>query len=452
MAGFDDSSLNAPKHFQKMNDFDSFLQSHLSTAEYQLKQPLDSSRVEADRTFHSNNSFWEAIIYRMLRRTDTRVILDSFFIFEWVPRSPGLYYTNEGRAAREQARHYIRAIENGVVVYDPYGKESMLRGGIGNVKLNSIQIDGKPHFVMCASSEGMCNEGIPVAIPAELYNVIIDEITNRGAVVRTIAGRLCQIPEELSPLYGGYKGVAKTYLKIDAITEADHPKSRSLEDLRVSVAISFLSNYEGHPGIYSSYVVFDPSKRRSLEESVAWMEETYVYNFYKGAVLTDFDQTINNFSDATFSLGKVMDLKINAAEVRRLEKKLGYSLHEVFRTQEQTIYMGKYIITGGQQGNVGDHGRIDNLTQVQNAMSADDVAKLVEELQKLRAEAKKQPDADQRDIEIGALAAAEQAAKKGDKSKILEHLTTAGKWTLDIAVKIGTTLAASVLKGLLGPP
>jgi hypothetical protein len=453
MAHYDDAIPNASRHLLRMNDFVPFLESHISTAEYKLAQPqLTHAIGEKDRVYHSNNGFWEAVIYGVLKRTDLKITLDSFFIFEWLPRSPGLYYTPAARSARDQAQKHIKGFENGVLVYDPYGKESMLKGGIGNVRLKSIVLDNSPYFLMGASSDGMCNEGIPVAIPSHLYNKFIDEVTARGSVVRDLVGSLCQVPEELSPLYGGYKGVPKTYLKIDSIREPAHPKSRSMEDLRVSVAVSFLSNYEGHPDVYASYVVFDPAKKGSLQENITWMEETYVNDFYKGIVITDFDQTTSNFSDATFSLGKVMDLKISPAELARLEKKLGYKLHDILRTQEQIIYMGKYIITGGQQGNVGDHGQIQNLTQIQNSLTDEDVVALVSELQKLRAEVKKLPDSTERDVAVGALASAEEAAKHGDKSKLLEHLKTAGKWTFDVAVKIGTTLAASVLKGVLGLP
>lgn len=454
MAQYDDASQNAPRRFQRLNDFSPVLNDHLSTARFQLaSDKVNLAGSDQDRIYHSNNGFWEAVILGQLKRTDLKILLDSFFVFEWIPRAPGLYYTREGRQAREEAQKFVRGIENGILVYDPYGKESMLKGGIGNIRLKSILINNKEHFLLGASSDGMCNEGIPIAVPTEVYNSVIDEIVERGSIVRNIVGTIRQVPEELHDLYHGYKGVPKTYLKVEEVQNAAHPKSRSMEDLRVSVAVTFLSAFEGHPNFYASYVVFDPSQKGSFEENVKWMEDTYVNDFYKGVIVTDFDQTINNFSDATFSLSKVMDLKISSTDIKRLEKKLGYELHGILNTQNQITYiMAKYNIIGGQHGIVGDHGNIENLTQIQNSLSDDDVAKLASELQKLRAEAKKQADSGDHDIEIGALAAAETAAIQGDRSGLVEHLKKAGKWTFDIAVKVGTALAASVLKGILGLP
>ena len=51
---------------------------------------------------------------------------------------------------------------------------------------------------------------------------------------------------------------------------------------------------------------------------------------------------------------------------------------------------------------------------------------------------------------LGEVARAEEAAKAKDSSKVAESLKAAGKWTLDIATKIGTSLATEALKESLG--
>ena len=58
-------------------------------------------------------------------------------------------------------------------------------------------------------------------------------------------------------------------------------------------------------------------------------------------------------------------------------------------------------------------------------------------------------DADH-DVSIGAVAQAENEAKKGNGAKVLEWLSRAGKWALDAATEIGTSIATEALKKSMG--
>lgn len=53
---------------------------------------------------------------------------------------------------------------------------------------------------------------------------------------------------------------------------------------------------------------------------------------------------------------------------------------------------------------------------------------------------------DDQDVAISTVVATEKAVIKGDGSTTLQHLKTAGKWTLGIAEKIGVSVAAEVIK------
>lgn len=65
----------------------------------------------------------------------------------------------------------------------------------------------KTYLNPSASSSGICHEGFPVALPLEMYNPLIDEITSKGAVVRKLVGKLRFIPEVLASLYSDYTDV-----------------------------------------------------------------------------------------------------------------------------------------------------------------------------------------------------------------------------------------------------
>ena len=110
----------------------------------------------------------------------------------------------------------------------------------------------------------------------------------------------------------------------------------------------------------------------------------------------------------------------------------------------------KYL-NQGNAGAMGDQARSDNNTFVQ-AGPAVDVAKLAIELGRVRTEMKKKADPDDavQDAEIGKIAQAESAAKAGDKSKALELLKGAGKWTLDVAKSVAASIVKDAIEGKLG--
>ncbi len=62
--------------------------------------PLPSG---SDRVYTDNAELWAAVLSEQLRAQVT-VRLENFLLFEWLPRSPGLFYTHEANDARASAR------------------------------------------------------------------------------------------------------------------------------------------------------------------------------------------------------------------------------------------------------------------------------------------------------------------------------------------------------------
>jgi hypothetical protein len=451
------------KHLVPLKNMDlgSVIWPHATSAIYRISPEMvvpDERSPSFDRTFYSNESIWRDILDEKLIRTDINITLDSFFLFQWFPRTPGLFHTSAGRKAREEARSHIISTDNDLTVYDPYGKRSMLEGGIGNLRLKPIPLSDSEYYFVSASSTAEAHEGVPVAIPSILFNQHIDEIVERGAVARKITGKIVTIPDELSSLYTGYRGVPKVYLKIHDIAPDTKGLTTKIIGVNVTAAVSFISEFEGERNVYATYASFDPSDRASLEQSIKWIEEEYVNNKYSGRIITDFDAVTSRFTNVPFSLGNVMNLSLQAADLNDLH--LPYAFNQVLELQgkvvlniqTQNLYMeeNKYKITGGQQGAVGDHAHAHDFTQQKIVEKDVDIHALAEELSKLRSEAKKVATEPEHDEEIGMLAAAEKAAKGGDRKTALEKLASAGKWTLDLAAKTGAPIAAAYLKEKLG--
>jgi len=340
MNNYDDALSNSNKNLLTLEpwQFNPILWNHMSTSNYLFPIGNTLSPTEQsspDKIFIDNNNIWEQVFYNKLRRTDAKIKLESFFLFEWFPRSPGLYHTEDARYARDEAQSRITKIENGVVIYDPYGKQSMLDGGIGNVRLKPINLMGIDNYFMSASSNGNCHEGFPVAIPVGLYNFIIDEIIDKGCVVKSLIGKIKNIPDRLEEFYYGNRNVPKFYLQVEDIQIPSYPKSRRIGELKITIASSFVSSYEGNPKIYATYVTFDPSKQNSFRNMVRWMEDEYVSNQYKGKILTDFDELESHFDDAPFSLKRVMNFRVEENYTYTSLNKMGIDYQSVIKYQTE---------------------------------------------------------------------------------------------------------------------
>lgn len=465
---FDDAADRGGKGTVELNgdSFSSLLRQHVEAAlsPFPLQYPNFEKRPKAaDRTFISNNEIWEAINYERLR-SEMTAVLDSFFVFEWLPRSPGLYYTPKGQYARNEAKKHILKTEDGLITYNHCGKAFMLDGGIGNIRLKPIvseQLGGEYYF-MSASSDGTCHQGFPIAVPANEYQTIIEQVTERGSVVMTVIGTLKFVPDPIESLYNDYVDVPRLCLVVDKLQAPNHAKSRQLAELDVSVAVSFLSDFEGYPRVYATYASFDPGNKGSFRNTLDWIEQDYVSKLYRGRIVADFDQQRSHFSGAPFSLEKVMGLALDQAEIAQLGPVMALSNWQIqrllkgqasFKALNVEVYMeSKYKITGGQQGAVGDNAKAEHFSQLSNGQAAKelDLQILAAELSRVQAAAKGEAQTAHQAAAVGALTIAEVSAKNGDRSATLQYLANAGQWALDIATKIGTAVASNAIEIALG--
>jgi hypothetical protein len=94
---------------------------------------------------------------------------------------------------------------------------------------------------------------------------------------------------------------------------------------------------------------------------------------------------------------------------------------------------------------IGPHarGRAERVHQVNKNI---DITLLADELTLLREAMKKESSTADQDTAVGAIAAAEIAARAGNTKKMRSHLKSAGKWAFDVATKIGISVAAKALE------
>jgi hypothetical protein len=126
-------------------------------------------------------------------------------------------------------------------------------------------------------------------------------------------------------------------------------------------------------------------------------------------------------------------------------------MREVSVTIGEMIMRDKYTV--GQAGAVGPNSQAHDMSfnQIWNQIQPSiDLPRLAVELSRLRQEMKKEAVEPEHDIAVSEVARAEQAAKAGDGSQVIEHLKAAGKWALDVGTKIGTELVIQVTKAAIG--
>ncbi len=292
------------------------------------QQPV-AAPVRAPAIFSSDEGFWQQVLSGQLAAGMT-VTLDRFDVLDWFPRAPGLYQTPFARSVRQDALRFrepaLEQTKKGVrrepsaaadytVVLKPQGKLSMLEGGVGCVRLKPIRIDGSPHWLLSASSTGVAHAGVPIAVPQHLYTGLLGDFHTRGSACVRLHGELAFPPDPFTHLFDAAIMVPRLYLKVQALDRYESPASVSPE---ATVAVSFVSEFEGAPRAYATYVTFRPDTAGSFEEAVRWMKSEYVEGAYGGRIITDFDQTRTVFPEARLALARVMGRLVSRGELREV--------------------------------------------------------------------------------------------------------------------------------------
>jgi|GEM_PF-1028969 len=270
----------------------------------------------------SNAEAWALFIEERLYDT-RRVTLEHFHLFEWFPLAPGLFHTPAAYSARQWAMQNKELGPDGKTYFNPVGKLSMLRGGIGAVRLRPRLIAGEPHYFMTASSNGVCHEGFPVLIPRRFYGLLKARLLDEGAVAVTVSGEMRYVPEDAVSFFEERRDVPLLYLHVDELDVLPRPRAEVTQYL-INVAVSFVGEYAGMQDAYATFAAFDPARRGALAQAVTWMREVYVSGAHRGVVITDFDEVQPRFPQAVFGLPTLMAGQLERDRVRALLDERGF--------------------------------------------------------------------------------------------------------------------------------
>jgi hypothetical protein len=323
------------------------------------EQPAPAPRGSV-RAYESSDDLWTDVLDERIRAGRT-ITLKRFALSEWYPLTPGLFYTHAGRMSREYAQSQIlgagdvgaralaeleadigrripaeivdRATRDMLRVFTPTGKISMLGGGVGCVRLKKRRVGTDELWFMSASSTPRAHEGFPVAMPDAMYQRCLDQLGEDGGLRCRLTGRLHVAPPDFDPLAQRLVGVPRVFLLAEEVV----PARRRKEDFVATGVVTFEtdsgdgrhrdSEYVPAERLHAAYVTFAPGRRGSLRDAVDWLGHAYVSGLFNGRIVTDFDEQLERFSDATFSLERLAKRTLEPQETGRIADEANAAPH-----------------------------------------------------------------------------------------------------------------------------
>lgn len=307
-------------------------------------RPREPDELTADRTYTANKTFWEDAL-EGIHFEEMRISLHNFHLMEWMPSAPGRYFTPGAIASRRKAQEYIAPDGS---EYLPIGKEQMILGGIGSIRLGVKEVDFRPTYFLGASSTGITHEGIPVAMNKSQYLSVIKTIKEHGGCVVNLVGSLRLLPASMSVI-DFVREIPRYYF----FTEEVEPVEPSSEnELLASIAIMFSSELSEKTNFAKdgyttnlrkmwSFCSFNPRIKHSLESAVNWLKD-YVARYSRivnPPILNDFDEHYQHFENPVeFSLRQLFNNKIDR---KRL---IAYKKHYKFNVNIENVNIGKIVM------------------------------------------------------------------------------------------------------------
>lgn len=167
-------------------DFAKIFSDILDISAYAKLKPKKEAKHDEVK-YKDNKSLWNDIINNKHYEGEY-LSLNEFHLTEWIPLSPGTYYLPESESRRKSAKRNF--YDEKRKEYNPRGKENMVFGGLGSLRLSSKNIYSKKCFFLGASSNGITHEGIPIAFKDDDYKKLIKNIKEAGGCLSNISGSL----------------------------------------------------------------------------------------------------------------------------------------------------------------------------------------------------------------------------------------------------------------------
>jgi len=258
------------------------------------------------------------------------VRLENFQLSEWFPRCPGLYWTKDGTLNRKAAKHHIEGIKNEFFVYGPWGKNLMVSGGMGTNRVSIHKdVSGCSFRILCATSSGICEAGIPIVAPEDVCSAILDPLMNGQGIEIDIEGVLSTLPFDPREIVIPARGAEVENKLRDWLTSTLHiPRyflfvestlqvKKYISDHRLQASGWTLYARVYHDSLIPSFTfaTFNPYDNDTVKRATDFMTE-YIKQHDGIEIYTDFDEHVPRF-DAKYSIDEIMRNEVDLKEERR---------------------------------------------------------------------------------------------------------------------------------------
>jgi len=280
---------------------------------------------QVDRSYFDNVSFWKDALSSQ-HFPSAYIVLYDFHLLEWLPFSPGRYFT---RNAENERRRAASKFSYKRYEYLPGGKGSMVRGGIGTIRLAEKNINGSKIAFLGASSTGIAHQGIPIAFPWEEYQKVIPIIKESGGCQVKLVGSLQTMTEDFPSL--NYDENIPRYCLF--AEEVIVKRASTHNELLTTIAIMFTAKqetryYRGKREKSWTFCSFHPGSPQRDERSraVEWLlDYARRYSEDEPVILTDFDehQPLRNGCRVEFPISDIVRGIIDWETLRAYEQRCG---------------------------------------------------------------------------------------------------------------------------------
>jgi len=323
------------QHIMFEGDIISTLKDYIDIALFKHMRQDSNPVTVPDKEIFFNEDLWDYLINN--RGYPNQIIkFRSFFLLEWIPASPGLFFTDKAMYMREMAEHrsreYIK-LNQKFIEFRPDEKRSMVRGGLGSLRIGPKKIEGETKSILGLSSSAVSHEGIPVLLNQTLYLKIVNEIKEKGMVCVNLVGTLRLLPSDNFGIRVSYdRNVPKYCIEADDIEvtkfSSFHPNGFPVscpKNPQVSISILYNNHDRGWGSNYGhSFCTFEPVKHdKNLKLAVEWLSD-YAVRYSDDRepnIIGDFDEFYEHFLSVDLPIIQIANGRIPFDKLTELRNK-----------------------------------------------------------------------------------------------------------------------------------
>jgi hypothetical protein len=320
------------------------------------------------KEYENNYDFWKDALHGNLVE-GMEINLRSFHLMQWLPSSPGRYYTPKAIRERRNAECYLVGRGKNRE-YLPRGKEAMFLGGIGSVRLGARRFDSETIYLLGASSTGSSHQGIPVMVPDREYQKAISHLRKGGCLANMEGYLRVFSTNEILIQYD--RQIPKYAIFIENINVIKPSKN-----LLVSVGVTYTLHHDSYRGSSKSwsFCSFDPI-RDEVSSAAQWLEQYALRHSGRAEILSDFDEYYQHFGNDSveFPVSRTVRGEVDRDRLNEYSKDYHFHINE-------GAIMTQYI-NHGSVGAMGENARSDcnTFTQLEQKKTLSEAAAEIQEL------------------------------------------------------------------------